>query len=171
MVKRRDGSFYALLSIRGVLCLMKFKWITTENIEYNAARLLRWEILRKPLGLAPGTEEIPEEVNSLHLVVLDSKKVIGSVSFCPESEIMGRMYQMAMSEEYQGRGFGRKLLCTLEKRLEKKGIHHVYLFARKEVEGFYQQMGYQPEGPLIEKIGIPHRLMKKTLQKKSDYGN
>lgn len=145
---------------------MKFKWITTKNIEYSSARMLRWEILRKPLGLAPGTEEMPKEIDSLHLVALDSKKVVGSVSFCPENAIMGRMYQMAMSEEYRGRGFGRKLLCILEQGLEKKGIYHVYLFARKEVEGFYQQMGYQPEGPSIEKIGLPHRLMKKTLQKK-----
>ena len=48
----------------------------------------------------------------------------------------------------------------------------MYLYAYKEVEGFYQQMGYQPEGSIIEKIGIPHRLMKKTLQKKeAEYGS
>ncbi|PWU16609.1 MAG: hypothetical protein C5B45_00160 [Chlamydiae bacterium] len=154
------------------MCLMKFKWITINHIEYGSAKMLRWEVLHKPLGLAPETEEISDGISSLHLVALDSKKVVGSISFSPESEIMGRMYQMVMSEEYRGRGFGRKLLCTLEKGLEKKGIYYVYLYAYKEVEGFYQQMGYHPEGPIVEKIGIPHRLMKKTLQKKeTEYGS
>lgn len=151
---------------------MKFKWITINNIEYGSVKMLRWEMLHKPLGLAPETEEIPEGINSLHLVALDSKKVVGSISFFPESEIMGRMYQMVMSEEYRGRGFGRRLLCMLEKRLEKKGIYYVYLYVHKEVEGFYQQMGYQSEGIIIEKTGIPHRFMKKTLQKKeAEYGS
>lgn len=145
---------------------MKFKWITIDNIEYGSAKMLRWEMLHKPLGLAPEIEEIPEEISSLHLVALDSKKVVGSVSFSPESETKGRLYQMVMSEEYRGRGFGRKLLCALEKELEKKGVYYVYLYAYKEVEGFYQQIGYQPEGPAIEKMGVPHQLMKKTLQKK-----
>lgn len=145
---------------------MKFKWITNKNTEYSSARMLRWEMLHKPLGLAPGVEEAVGEENSFHLVALDSKKVVGSVSFCPETEIMGRIYQMAMSEEYRGRGFGRRLLCILEKGLEKKGVYYVYLYAHKEVEGFYHQMGYQSEGPTIEKIGVLYRLMKKTLQKK-----
>lgn len=145
---------------------MKFKWITINNIEYSSARMLRWEMLHKPLGLAPETEEVPEGIYGLHLVALDSKKVVGSVSFFPENEIMGRMYQMVMSEEYRGRGFGRKLLYTLEKGLEKKGIYYVYLYAHKEAESFYQQMGYQAEDLVIEKTGISQRLMKKTLQKK-----
>jgi len=151
---------------------MKFKWITINNVEYGSAKMLRWEMLHKPLGLAPETKEMPEETNSLHLIALDSKKVVGSVSFLPESEIKGRMYQMVMSEEYRGKGFGRKLLYRLEEGLEKKGIYYVYLYAYKEVEGFYQQMGYQSEGPIVEKIGVPHRLMKKTLQKKeAEYGS
>ncbi|MDR2539603.1 MAG: GNAT family N-acetyltransferase [Chlamydiales bacterium] len=142
---------------------MKFKWITIGNAEYDSAKMLRWEILLKPLGLCPETKEISEEIDSLHLIALDNKKVVGSVVFSLESKMRGRMYQMVISEEYRKEKFGRKLLSTLEKELGKKGVYYVYLYAYKEVEGFYQQMGYQSEGPTIEKIGIPHQLMSKTL--------
>ena len=48
----------------------------------------------------------------------------------------------------------------------------MYLYVYKDVESFDQQMGYQSEGHNVEKIGVPHRLMKKTLQKKvAEYGS
>ena len=142
---------------------MKFKLITPKAPEYEAERMLRWEVLSKPLGMPPGSEEIPEEMQSMHLIALDGKRLVGCVCFHPEDETKGRIFEMAVSEEYQGKGFGRQLLHTMERMLVQKGIHNVYLYARPEVEEFYALMGYQPEGELVVNMGLKQRLMKKSL--------
>jgi len=142
---------------------MKFKFIKPQGPEYCAERMLRWEVLRKPLGMPPGSEALPEDELSLHLVALQEKNVVGCVCFHPETEIQGRIYQMAISEDYQGNGFGRKLIYTLENSLIKRGIREVYIYARQESEGFYQRMGYHPEEDLIKRLGVLHRTMRKAI--------
>jgi N-acetylglutamate synthase-like GNAT family acetyltransferase len=144
---------------------MKFKLITPKAPEYEAERMLRWEVLSKPLGMPPGSEVLPEEMQSMHLIAIDGKRLVGCVCFHPDSDTNGRIFEMAVSEEYQGRGFGRQLLHTMERMLVQKGIHDVYLYARPEVEEFYALMGYQSEGDLVVNMGRKQRLMKKALEK------
>jgi N-acetylglutamate synthase-like GNAT family acetyltransferase len=145
---------------------MKFKLITPDGPEYDAERMLRWEVLAKPLGIPPEMEEgaAAQETGSLHLIALDGKKLVGCVCFHPEGQGNGRIFEMAVSEEYRGQGFGRQLLHTLEKTLVQHGIKDVYLFAPPDAEQFYSLMGYQPEEEILVKSGITQRKMKKNLQ-------
>ena len=142
---------------------MKYKFITIDGPEYPVERMLRWEVLDKPLGIPPGTDILPEEMQSLHLVALEGKRIVGCVCFHPESKTSGRIFEMAVSEEYQGNGFTRQLLHNLEKMLVERGIHDVYLFAPADVENFYSLMGYQPQTESIVKMGTKQRRMKKSL--------
>jgi N-acetylglutamate synthase-like GNAT family acetyltransferase len=142
---------------------IKFKFITPDDREYAHECMLRYEILRKPLGMPPGSELFPEEKTSLHLIAINKKEVVGCVLFFPENENSGRLYQMAVSEEYQGKGFGRKLISTLEQAVEKLGIKTIHLYAREETVGFYLELGYHPVGSLVEKMEVMHQPMEKTL--------
>lgn len=143
---------------------MKFKLITPDGPEYDAERMLRWEVLSKPMGIPPGTEAPPEELHSLHLIALDGKRLVGCVCFHPEGSSNGRIFEMAVSEEYQGRGFGRQLLHTLEKMLIQRGINNVYLFAPPDAEEFYSLMGYEPQEDSIVMMGVKQKKMKKSLR-------
>lgn len=142
---------------------MKFKIITTNTPEYQAARMLRWEVLAKPLGMPPESEVLPEEMQSLHLIALDGKRIVGCICFHPESNENGRIFEIAVSEEYQGHGFARQLLHALERILIQKGFQNVFLFAIPEMEEFYCLMGYQPQEEIIMKRGVQQRMMKKNL--------
>lgn len=143
--------------------MLKFRFIAPNGPEYAAERMLRWEVLRKPLGMPPGSEGIPEDDHSLHLIASIGKKIVGCVCFYPETKTCGRIFQMAVSEECQGKGFGRQLLQTLERSLIKRGVRDVYLYVRAESEGFYRRMGYSKEGDLFKRFGELYRLMKKVL--------
>jgi N-acetylglutamate synthase-like GNAT family acetyltransferase len=146
---------------------MQFKLITPDAPEYPAERLLRWEVLSKPYGMPPGSEAFPEEMQSMHLVVIDKKRLVGCILFHPESVKSGRIFEMAVSEEYQGHGFSRKLLHTLEEMLVERGISDVYLYVRQEFEEFYSLMGYAPQEEAIVELGLKQRLMKKNLHVES----
>ncbi len=147
--------------------MIKFRFIAPNGPDYAAERMLRWEVLRKPLGMPPGSEKLPEEDQSFHLIASIGKKIVGCVCFFPETETNGRIFQMAVSEEYQGRGLGRQLFQTLERSLIKQGVRDVYLYVRSESEGFYQRMGYSGEGDLINRFGEMYRLMKKAFPQSS----
>jgi len=143
---------------------MKFKWITHKSPEYPATLMLRWEVLAKPLGIPPEREVDSQEQESLHLIAIDKKKLVGCICFHPDSKTEGKIFEMAVSEEYQGQSFGRQFIHTLEKMLVQKGISSVYLFAPEETESFYSLMGYSPEEETIRQRGITQKKMKKALQ-------
>jgi N-acetylglutamate synthase-like GNAT family acetyltransferase len=142
---------------------MKFKFIKLTDPYYRDELMLRWEVLRKPLGMPPGSELQPEEKDSFHLIALEKKQLVGCVLFHPESQTEGKIFQMALSEEYRGQGFGRKLISTLEQFLVKRGICHLHVFARQEIQGFFSSLGYFPEGDPIERFGSFHQKMSKHI--------
>ncbi len=142
---------------------MKFRFIRTQDPEYATELMLRWENLRKPLGLPPGSEVLPEDKDSLHFTAYDKKQMVGCVVFHPENKEKGRLYQMAVSQEYRGKGFGRKMIATLEQFLSKSGYKEVYLYARDESIGFYKRVGYHLDGESTQLAGISHFLMSKTI--------
>ncbi len=142
---------------------MKFKFIKTHQPEYPKELMLRWEVLRKPLGMPPGSEVFPEEEESLHLIALEGKQVVGCVLFHQEQEARGKLFQLAVSSEYQGKSFSKKLMLTLEQALIKRGIREVYLLARDELVRFYSHLGYQAEGNVVQRFGLPHYTMVKQL--------
>lgn len=142
---------------------MKFRFITTEDPEHTKEQMLRWEVLLKPQGIPPEMEMSPEEKSSLHLIALDRKNLVGCILFHPENETKGRLYHMALSEEYQGKGFGRKMISTLERSLAGRGIKEVYLETPQDRVGFYVRMGYQMEGNVQLKNGLLQQRMIKKL--------
>jgi len=142
---------------------MKFKFIKTRNPEYYQEIMLRWEVQHKPLGVPPDPSLFPEEENSLHLVALEGKEVVGCVIYHPQKGKSGEMEPMTISPNFRGVGFARKLIHFLEKALIKRGIREVVLFAREEAISFYHHLGYHLEQEKIEKYGVPHMAMRKTL--------
>ncbi len=142
---------------------MKFRFILPKGPEYCRERMLRWEALDKSLGRPPNFEVLSEDEKSLHLIALHGKKLVGCICFLPETGTQGKIFEMAVSQEYQGRGFGRQLLLTLERSLIEKGILDVYLHAHIEFESFYQRLGYLGEGDVFVKMGQSLKRMKKSL--------
>lgn len=141
---------------------MKFQLITTGEGAYIKEKLLRWEVLNKPLGLPPGSEVFPEEEESLHFVALEKRQIVGCVLFHQESDRRGRLYQLAISQEYQGQGFRRKMVVALEKELVKRGVREVHLQASDETVDFYRSLGFRPT-EISEEEALPFQTLTKRL--------
>lgn len=142
---------------------MKFRFITTADPEYPQELMLRWEAISKPLGMPPGKEVESEENASFHLIAVERKKLIGCVLFFPDDQMRGRLHQMALSEEWRGKGFGRKMIVTLEHALISRGFKQVYLFAPPDRVAFYTRVGYAQEGEQIKERGVLCQRMHKNL--------
>ena len=133
--------------------------------EFEAYYLLRYEVLRKPWNKPLGSEKDENEKTSIHIMAVDDNKTVLGVcriQFNSDSETQLRF--MAVKENTQGLGIGRKLIEYAETTAKKKGANSMILQAREIAVDFYKKCGYT----IIEKSflmwdEIQHYLMEKEL--------
>lgn len=142
---------------------LQLRFIDVADPLYESECLLRWVVLRKPLGMTRAQVAFPFEAEALHLVAVDGERVRGCVLFHPDGLGGGRLFQMAVEPELQGRGIGRALVLHLEEELATRGLQRIELHAREVALGFYERLGYAVFGDPYEEVGIPHRSMEKVL--------
>lgn len=135
---------------------------------------LRYDVLRKPLGLHFSQSDLLPDQNSIHFVGVENKQVLACLILSPKNDIdtldlnasaskVYKMRQVAVQSQLQGTGIGKKLVQFVEIEAKKMGITHFELNARKSAVPFYLTLNYSIEGEEFEEVGIPHLKMKKAL--------
>ena len=127
---------------------------------------LRYEVLRKPWFQPKGSERDDDDETSLHRMIIDEPNgkavAVGRLQFNTIEEAQIRY--MAVSDDYQGKGYGRKMVKALDNIAQEKGSRKIILQSRKNAVKFYETNGYK----IIEKSyllfnEIQHWLMVKEL--------
>jgi predicted GNAT family N-acyltransferase len=145
-------------------CRFVFREIGFGSEEYAQAFALRERLLRVPLGLSLRDEDLTREKDQLHFgLFLDGDGLIACAVVIPLSKKDAKIRQVAVSQDYQGHGVGRRLMEELESNLRAKGFTHLVLEARAVVVGFYEKLGYSALGDDFIEVTIPHRKMEKTI--------
>jgi predicted GNAT family N-acyltransferase len=132
--------------------------------EYKEYDLFRWEILRKPIGKNITSLKDEFEELAFHLIGIKDKKIIacGRLHFNCKDEAQIRY--MAVAENLQGTGIGKKILDLLEKNAKENNAKRVILNARDHVIDFYRISGYKTVKRYNgSDTGIPHTTMKKNI--------
>jgi predicted GNAT family N-acyltransferase len=137
--------------------------IDPDHPLYGQELELRYQVLRRPLGHTRADVPFPFERESLHLVLCEEARVVGCVLFHPEDARGGRLFQMAIAPEQQGRGLGRALVERLEALLRERGLSEVHLHARAPVASFYERLGYAVYGEPFVEVGVAHVHMRRSL--------
>ena len=120
---------------------------------------LRYEVLRRPLGLFFSPSELAEEVNQIHIAVVKGERVLAVLLLRILEGNVAKMRQVAVSASFQGQGHGKHLVKFSEEICRQKKVSRIELHARKTAIPFYLSLGYEAEGPEFEEVGIPHRKM------------
>ena len=133
--------------------------------EYDDAVRLRYEVLRRPLGLQFTAEQLATEYADHHLGIYDdSLSLLGYLCFTPVDDTTFKMRQVAVEPALQGKGVGSILVVASEKYAIEKGIRKIVLHARDTAVPFYLKLLYTVVGEPFEEVGIPHSKMEKTIQ-------
>ena len=127
---------------------------------YREERLLRDEMLRKPIGLAL-PERMEDEGACRHFGLVKTGRLEACLIVVPREAGVVQIRQMAVRAERQGRGLGRALMDAAEAAIRADGIDRIYLNARATAVGFYEKLGYRVVGKPFTEVGIPHRRMEK----------
>jgi predicted GNAT family N-acyltransferase len=139
------------------------KRIDIHAPEYPQVWTLREEILRRPLGMSLNDEDLSKEAEEYIIIALQQEIVIGCVMLRPISTDRLKLRQMAVAENFQGKGVGAAIVAGAEHLATELGVPYISLHARMEAVPFYERCGYERVGVEFTEVGIPHLLMQKRL--------
>jgi len=133
--------------------------------EISQVRQVRYEVLRKPLGLAYEETVFDGDENreTIHVVAYLDSQPIGCLTLMPaqslEGILMVQLRGMAVLEKVQGRGVGSQMLNYVAK-LSKKNRWKLWCKARQSAVDFYAANGWHIVGDIfdIPKIGPHYRM-------------
>jgi len=132
--------------------------------EYDEAVALRYEVLRKPLGLEFQPEQLAAEWSDIHLAAFDAAgKMVAILLLTPVNDQEVKMRQVAVATEQQGRGLGAALVAQSEEIARSMNFSKMTLHARETAVPFYLRLGYEKVGDLFEEVSIPHFKMEKKV--------
>jgi predicted GNAT family N-acyltransferase len=143
---------------------MALKLIDFGSPEYKQMVQLRYNILRKPLGLEFDPHELEQERHDILLGCFDDGKLEGCCMLTQTGPKEVRLRQMAVISGLQGKGLGKALIQFAENIARDRGFKVICMHARKSAMGFYEKLGYEKIGDEFTEVTIPHYKMEKKLQ-------
>ncbi|MCB9844368.1 MAG: GNAT family N-acetyltransferase [Phycisphaeraceae bacterium] len=149
--------------------MIEIRRIEATDPLYRQECALRERVLLSNVGLdmASFQEAFPGiESRFEHFVAVfdhpQGERVIGCallLSNYPEPGV-GKLMQMAVDEQRQGEGIGRRLVIALEERaFGELGLQELFCHAREGVYEFYGRLGWAIDSEEFSEVGIPHRRM------------
>jgi len=140
-----------------------FKIFSQTDPEYWLSLILRYKILRHPLGLTYSMEDLKKESNDFHLGLFSGSKLLACQILTPVSDKKIKLRQVAVDDTVQGMGYGSQLQKHCEEFAKKKGFEIMFCHARKVAVPFYEKAGFVVSGEEFQEVGIPHYYMEKNL--------
>jgi predicted GNAT family N-acyltransferase len=142
---------------------MPLQIIDHGSIQHRQMVDLRFQMLRKPLGLTFTKEDLAAEKNDILIGFFDDEKLEGCCILTKKDEKIVCLRQMAVLSGLQGKGIGRVIMSFAENIARDLRYKKLTMHARKTAQGFYEKLGYHVEGPEFEEVTIPHVEMVKEL--------
>lgn len=148
--------------------MIELRKIDMNHSLYQAERLLRNEVLLRPIGIPDFGWEQHDE-SAWHFVAIKDQEVIGCVLLVPmDAEGKNaRLTQMAVKSNVQGQGVGKLLVQYLIDFSVKNKLAEIHIHARDTVTPFYELFGFKIYGEEFEEVGIKHKHM--SLRLKTDH--
>jgi GNAT superfamily N-acetyltransferase len=116
--------------------------------EFKAYYELRYKVLRKPWGLAQGSEKDDYEPISQHFMAVDDEtgEVLGVVKLFEKESGVGWVSHLAIAADHQRQGIGKLLMRHVEEIARKDGYKQIGCQSRLNTTDYFEKAGYQIKG-------------------------
>jgi predicted GNAT family N-acyltransferase len=142
---------------------MALKIIEHGSKEYRQMVDLRFQLLRKPLGLDFTADDLEKEKDDILIGIFDEDLMEGCCILTKIAPQTVKLRQMAVNSGLQGKGIGRVLMTFAENVARDRGMRRMVMHARKSAVGFYEKLGYRICSDEFLEVTIPHYEMEKAL--------
>ncbi len=113
-----------------------------NKIEWEEYYLLRYNLLRKPLGQPLGSEKNEGDLTGTHFALFVGDSIIGVARLDRIDAKINQIRFFAIEEKQQGKGYGKKLLDAIEESARMKHCEKIILQARENAISFYERNDY-----------------------------
>ena len=142
-----------------------FRQIQCDTPDHATMLDLRARILRRPIGLTITPEEIAHDKGDYLLGGFDGDRIVACLILQKCDGGWVKMRQVAVDEDFQGRGIGAQMLAAADAVLRGWGGVRLYCHARETARAFYLRNGWSVTGDSFDENGIPHCRMEFILDK------
>ena len=142
--------------------IIEVKFIDWGSVKYIQSLALRYEVLRKPLGLIFDPAIFLTEKSDYHLIAHHGDWLVGCMILTDVGEDL-KMRQVAVANKYRRSGIGARMVAMAEAKAIEQGKQKMILHARDSAMDFYLSLGYIVVGDYFEEVGIPHHKMEKSF--------
>lgn len=143
--------------------LLQIKTYTTNSPEYLQSLLLRYKILRIPLGLTYEPKDFENDKTDIHVGIFRGDTIVGCLILARGKNATLKMRQVAVDNNLQQQGIGTQLVQFSELYASKNNYKKIYCHARKTAMPFYLKLGYHVVGEEFVEVNLPHVYMEKTI--------
>ena len=140
-----------------------FKSYKNNSPLYEQSLVLRNRVLIEAVGRHENCRDFDFPEKDIYLSAFDGDLLIGTAIITPLNDTSVQMRQMAVHEDYQGKGVGRLIVKEFEKLVLKLGYSQVILHGRESALPFYKKLGYKVTSDVFYEIEIAHYEMRKEL--------
>ncbi len=128
--------------------------VATEN-DKQAIFALRFEVFVDEQKVPPTLELDEEDAHATHIIAEENGVTVGCarVVFSPQDAHIGRL---AVKQCCRGRGIGAEVCRFAMEQCLARMYTYIWLNAQCQAIGFYEKLGFRPEGKTFEEAGIPH---------------
>jgi predicted GNAT family N-acyltransferase len=142
---------------------MKIKIFKMSDPEYLLSLILRYKILRIPLGLTFSAEDLAKDKNDIHIGAFEDDRLLASLILTDTGDSSIKMRQVAVEDNLQGMGIGSELVQYADTYARENGYRLIHCNARDTAKAFYLKHGYKVIGDEFTEVGIKHCYMEKEL--------
>lgn len=133
-----------------------------KRISHEETLLIRHKVMWPNKTIA--YVRLPNDEQGRHFGLLTKGKLISIISiFSEQNNIQFRKF--ATLNEFQGKGYGTKLLAYIINLIESENHHKIWCNARINRTRFYKKFGLQETDKQFEKDGIEYIIMEKEFIK------
>lgn len=100
---------------------------------------------------------------AFHILAYFESTCIGTARLHINNDGSGQIGRMAVLSSFRNQGLGRQIMKALIETAKSKGISCLTLHAQVSAIPFYEKLGFIPDGPIYDEVGIPHRNMMMVL--------
>ena len=142
---------------------MEIRIFRQTDSEYLLSLILRYRILRIPLGLTFSRADLAKDKDDIHIGVFDGDVIVASLILTDHGDHTMKMRQVAVDDRHQGQGIGKKLVLYADSYARENGYKFIHCHARDTAKAFYLSLGYKVVGDEFTEVGIKHYYMEKLL--------
>lgn len=142
---------------------MEIKTLEHNSKEYEQMIQLRISQLLQPIGVPASYIDREGERQDILIGASENHEIIGCCVLTPKTNGVIQLRQMAVRNDYRGKGIGAAIIDFAEEVAKENGFTVLMMHARNPVVDFYRKCGYQIEGEEFFEVGIGHHKMQKQL--------